>query len=496
MSELEQLFQKCYKDPQFESDHISQRPLRGPQAEIIQKVEKHVAAHKGGVMTILSARQTGKNELAATLQRRHLAFKQFSTNIASWIRTAPTHEPQIVNSKKRLEELTMIDRKNNAHHPLFMGQRILKSEGYIWRLGNATVEFMSSGDHSNVVGASATECLDMDEAHKINKAKFDEDFAPFTASTNAATLLWGVAADGLDTIESYRILNAENKRDDLNLKYPCEVWMENSPDYADHVLGRERALGWEHPIIKTQYRLIPVMNEGTFLSKANIQSLLSSDHDRQLTPRAGATYEMVIDLAAGNEEFNPTNSFDRLDTDSDEQTATDSTVIWIYEVTDTICQNNIFPIIHMVDITWWTGVSLPDQEKRVIELIQYWRAHKVTIDAVGVGRQMAESLEKRFGPYLINKYIGSAPSVSEDCFDLLARLNFGAVKMFRNDLTPEWLQLEKQLNWTKYSSNKGKMNLVKPSADKHIDMVKALTYIGRNSPNAAFHQILSNESEY
>ena len=496
MNDLEELFQQCLVDPQFESEEISLRPLRGPQAEIIKKVEAHIHAHKGGVMTILSARQTGKNELAATLQRRHLVFNQGSHNISSWIRTAPTHEPQIVNSKKRLEELIQLDRKNIAHHPLCMDARILKSEGYIWRLGNATVEFMSSGPHSNVVGATASECLDMDEAHKIGRAKFDEDFAPFTASTDAGTLLWGVCADGLDTIESYRVLNAENNRHDLNLRYPCELWMEQSEIYASHVRGRERALGWDHPIMKTQYRLIPVANEGTFLSKAQVQNFLDSEHERELKPRADKVYEILIDIAAGNEDFNPNNSFDRFDTDSDVETSTDSTIVWVYEVTDTICQNNIFPVIHMVSLDWWTGVTLPEQEKRITELISYWKAQKVTIDGVGVGRQMAEALEQRFGPYMINKYIASGPSVSEDCFDLLARLNFGAVKMFRNDGSREWLELERQLGWTKYSSNQGKMNLVKPGSDKHIDMVKALTYIGRNKPNATFMQILSNESEY
>ena len=377
-----------------------------------------------------------------------------------------------------------------------MQARILKSEGYIWRLGNATVEFMSSGPHSNVVGATASECLDMDEAHKIGRAKFDEDFAPFTASTDAGTLLWGVCADGLDTIESYRILNAENNRKDLNLRYPCELWMEHSEVYASHVRGRERALGWEHPIMKTQYRLIPVANEGTFLSKAQVKSFLDSEHERELKPRPDKVYEIVIDIAAGNEDFNPNNSFDRFDTDSDEETATDSTVVWIYEVTDQICQNNIFPVINMVSIEWWTGVTLPDQEKRIIDLITYWRAQKVTIDGVGVGRQMAEALEQRFGPYMVNKYIASGPSVSEDCFDLLARLNFGSVRMFKNDGSREWMELERQLGWTKYASNQGKMNLTKPGSDKHIDMVKALTYIGRNKPSAAVMQILSNESEY
>jgi len=97
-----------------------------------------------------------------------------------------------------------LDSRNRIGHPTIEGGKLTKEQGYIWRVGNASVEFLSSGPNANVVGATASECLDMDDAHIARKEKFDEDFAPFTASTNAATLIWGVAADGLDTIEWYR----------------------------------------------------------------------------------------------------------------------------------------------------------------------------------------------------------------------------------------------------------------------------------------------------
>ena len=496
MTSLKPVFLLCASDPQYESDHVSKRALRGVQAEIIKRVEQFVGAHEGGVMTILSSRQTGKNETAAVLQRRHLWRNQNSPYKSSWIRTAPTHEPQIVNSKKRLEELMRIDRKNTIHHPLFFKEKIRKSEGYIWQLGNATVEFMSSGPHSNVVGATASECLDMDEAHKLaSMAKFEEDFMPFTASTNAATLLWGVASDGMDPVEWYRKHNKENGNDHLNLYYPCGIWEEALPAYREHLQRRVQALGWEHPIIKTQYRLIPVSQEGTFINATQARSLFESEHDRELGPRPGATYEILIDLAAGNENFNPDASFDAYDTDANDTTATDSTVLWVYKVTDEICGNNIYPVLHIVNCYWWTGVPLPKQEEEVKSLIKYWRAQKITVDGVGVGRQLAESLEQCFGTFMINKYIATSTTISEDCFDLLARLNYSAVKMFRNDGSLEWSQFEKQVTWTKYTSNGGKMTLIKPSSDKHIDMVKALTYTNQNHPENSIHTIISNESE-
>ena len=492
MSErLNEVAKKAWSNPEWEARVLTRRPLRGVQAEIIKKVENFIGSHSGGVMTILSARQTGKNETAANLQRRHLWHNQYSEHKSSWIRTAPTHEPQIVNSKKRLEEVMKMDIKNVCHHPLFMEKKIQKSEGYIWRLGNATVEFMSSGPHSNVVGATASECLDMDEAHKIDKAKFDEDFGPFTASTNAGSLLWGVAANGLDAIEWYREFNHDEGRDDLNLRYPCELWMEASETYRAHVEGRVRALGWDHPIIKTQYRLIPVANEGTFINKQQAQDLFDSQHERQHGPIPGRHYEMLIDLAGGNEDFNPAANFV-----GEGETDTDSTVVWIYEVTQVICQNNIFPVLRLVNLYWWTGVPLPDQEEKIMRLITDWRVQKVTVDGVGIGRQLSEALEQRFGVFIINKYIATQTSISEDCFDLLARFNYQAVQMFRNDGSLEYEEFSRQVGWTKYASAKGKMTLIKPTGNRHIDMVKALTYIKQNSPDITMHQIFANESEY
>jgi len=340
------------------------------------------------------------------------------------------------------------------------------------------------------VGATASECLDMDEAHKISKAKFDEDFAPFTASTNAAILLWGVAADGMDTIEWYRQKNREDGKDYLNLHYPCDVWMDVHPPYRSHVESRVNHLGWDHPIIKTQYRLLSVAAEGRYLKDSHLRNLFDSDHERQLKPRYGSRYEIVIDIAGANEDFNPDNIME-----GNEDTATDSTVIWIYEVSALVASNGIFPIIRIVNLVWITGADLEAQQKEIKETIEFWRAHKVTIDGVGIGRQIAETMEKTFGPSTVVKYIANENSVSEDLFDLQARLNYSSIKMFRDDNSKEWAEFERQCQWTKYLSKNGKMKLSKPDAKKHIDMVKALTYINRNNPVGGADRMYSIESE-
>ena len=491
MDAMESMITRCVNDADFEARVASKRPLRGPQLEMIQKCEKLIHAHNGGVMTIKSARQTGKNEIEAILERRHLWMRQYAKTYQCWIRTAPTHKPQVVNSKKRLREHLQLDIRDVIHHPMFLQKKLIKEEGYIWRLGNAAIEFLSSGLRASVVGATASTCLSMDEAHKVNKEKFDEDFAPFTADTSAATLLWGVGGNGLDTLQLYIDSNNENGKSHLNLSYPCEYWVDVHPPYKVHLDERVNVLGWDHPIIKTQYRLMSIAARGRFLDEKHVQSFLSGNHDRHLKPRAGARYEMVVDLAGGNEEFNPEDILKGID-----DVTNDSTAIWIYEVTDEIASNNIFPIIHMVNVIWLTGTDLGVDEQLIEDTMEYWNIQKCTIDSVGVGRQIGENMEKKFGKTTVNKYTASDQDVSEDCFDMLARLNFDSIKMFNNDNSDEWLEVEKQLVHTHYQAQKGKMKLVKTKPKLHIDLVKALTYINRNNPIAGMIEIFANEGNY
>ncbi|MDR3547942.1 MAG: hypothetical protein P4M11_06725, partial [Candidatus Pacebacteria bacterium] len=109
---------------------------------------------------------------------------------------------------------------------------------------------------------------------------------------------------------------------------------------------------------------------------------------------------------------------------------------------------------------------------------------------------IGESMKSIYGESTVNAYVASDSSVSEDCFDLQARLNFKSVLMFKDDESPEWAEFERQCGWTQYVSAKGKMKLQKPSAKKHIDMVKALTYLNQNKPAAGMHEIYTVAGDY
>jgi len=449
--------------------HETQGRLPWPQLEAIRRVERAVADRAGEVLTILSSRQTGKNETEAMIEDRLLSIFRGKPG-SVWIRTAPTYRPQIVNSKLRLEKMLHAD-------PILRG-RVRTREGYIVESGGAQIQFLSAAGSANVLGATASIGLSVDEAHKIDNGKFEEDFGPFTASTNAPTILWGVSADGLDLLEEYARFNHGTDR---VLRYPAEIWCELSEAYAAHYAARVRKLGEDHPVMLTQYRLIPVESLGSYLSQAQRDSLFSGDHERLSGPRAGPYSYYVIADIGGESELDLEDAGIR-----EAEPERDSTMAWVIEVDDSAGEEP-YPLARVVDGVWCTGQVHTAGLDALLRLCRHWNVSGGAIDARGVGEAVAMGVHREFPAVLA--YKASSQDVSVDCYDTLARLNTGRVKFWRADpaADQERREMDAQARHTRYQIHRHDlMRLTKPtgagSTGLHIDGVKALTYIGRAVP--------------
>ena len=470
--------------------HEAQGRIPWPQLQVTRRIERAVADRRGEVITVRMARQTGKNETEAFLEDRVLSIFRAKPG-SIWIRTAPTYRPQIVNSKLRLEKMLQAD-------PLLKG-RTRAREGYIVESGGAQVQFLSAQVSASVVGATASVALSVDEAHKIDKGKFEEDFGPFTASTNAPTILWGVAADGLDLLEEYVQYNQDTDR---NLHFPAEVWCELSEAYAAHYAERVRKLGEDHPVILTQYRLIPVEATGAYLNARQRSALFAGDHPRLPSPRAGYQYVLIVDIG-GESEVDPEDRAAQ-----EEGTEQDSTAAWIVEVDWRDVPADGFPLARVVDGHFWTnrphmgtaeGHELTVGQE-LLQLCSHWHVTAGAIDARGVGEAVAMAVSRQI-PSVI-AYKATSETVSEDCYDLLARLNAGRVRFWKADpaADPELREVHAQARHTRYEiRGHERMKLVKPtgtgSSKLHIDGVKALTYLHRaiESPEARLHAMLQDQ---
>ncbi len=453
----------------------AQAEMPWPQVQCIDRWEEAIADKEGEILTCLSSRQTMKNETEAMAECRLLSIFQGIPG-STYIRTAPTWKPQIVQSKIRLEKHIDAD-------PLLDQSKVRQREGFIVQYGKGMLQFMSGGATSNVVGATASIGLSIDEAHKIDANKFEEDFMPFTASTNAPCIMWGVAADELDLLHEYRL---HGEGTDRSMVYPWDIWAELSEPYAKHCENRKSKLGESHPIWLTQYCLKAVQSAGAYLKDHHRTALFSGDHPQLSAPRAGMAYGILIDIGGESE----------LDADDEairaEEPTRDSTcgVIFEYDSAQAV-DHTTFNDVRLVTGFHWTGkqhLAVIEGDRDIIKdlsaLAKHWQVRSGVCDARGVGHAVAKALHRRI-PCIL-PYEASQSSVSEDCYDLLARLNAGKVTAWRADPDADDFirELGEQCRHTRYTiTGHELLKIVKPtgtgSTGLHIDMVKMLTYLHR-----------------
>jgi hypothetical protein len=160
--------------------------LRAYQKEVAQAVVDSVLQHRGLAQVVMFPRQSGKNELQAQLEAYLLCL--FSDSEAEIVKVSPTWKPQSQNAMRRLERTL---KRNPLTCTLWE-----KEAGYIYRVGSARAYFLSAPPESNIVGATASTLLEVDEAQDVQPGKFDKEVAPMAASTNATRIFCGTAWTG------------------------------------------------------------------------------------------------------------------------------------------------------------------------------------------------------------------------------------------------------------------------------------------------------------
>ena len=220
--------------------------LRPYQRDIALAIKESIVHRKGLTFVVILPRQSGKNEI-----QRHLfawLLYRAAAHGGSIVSIAPTFKPQTVNAMERVRlTLDSCIATRGAWH---------SSGGYIFRFGRATLQFFSGESHARVVGATADLLLSDDEAQDIDPAKFDKDFDPMTASTNATRVLWGTAWTSQTLLaRQARIARDEQSRDGTQrlFFYTGDDVARIVPDYARHLERVVSERGRQHPLVRTQY---------------------------------------------------------------------------------------------------------------------------------------------------------------------------------------------------------------------------------------------------
>lgn len=462
------LLAAALRDPVIWSKAVLGRPLRPYQVEAARGVARVVAERNGGSVVVMMSRQAGKNELAAHLEAWMLA--RYQGRAESIVKAAPTFKPQVINSILRLQ--TMLD--NPVTRGRWRGQF-----GYIVRLGKARILFFSAGPGAQVVGATASLLLEVDEAQDVEPARFDKDFAPMAASTNAPKLFCGTAWTSTTLLARELDRAREGDRRAMRTSrtvywYPWDVIAESNPAYGRFCESEKARLGEEHPLFRTQYRLQPIDGESSFLRPEALR-FMRGEHSREHS-REGRTGTWVagVDVAGSSED--PTDELAR-----ERSPRKDSTVALVGRVEWVqIGEGVLEPVVFVEGAAWWTGRSHLEQQRDLVTLLRdVWNVERVFVDKSGIGAATAEYLVGALGEVVVEPVALSASRKSELGYNLIAAANGGRVKMYQGgaddaESAEFWHEIEAARSEVRPN---GLLRWAVPESAGHDDFVVALALL-------------------
>ena len=474
--------------------------LRPYQSAIYWAVRGSVLRRRGLTMTVEIARQGGKNEISAQLGIWLLAY--FSGKGGRLVKAAPTFNPQALVSLRRLQ-----DRLDDGG---FAGKWRLEG-GNIVRVDRAQQTFLSAEPTSNVVGATADVLLELDEAQDVERDKFLKEFRPMGATGNATTVLYGTPWDGGSLLETMSEENRELERKDgvrRDFRFDWEAVAACSPLYGRYVESERERLGEEHPLFRTQYRLLPIApGEGMF-NRGQL-ALLGGGHARLRGPLPGRVYVAGVDVAgepwgasgassteeamrrASGEPWGAT-PFEfpqgRLRQAQGERRlergGRDSTVVTIGEVESGGRLDA--PSVRVVEHYRWTGEPHHALTPSLVELLRRtWRCRRVVVDATGLGTGVASGLVKAMGG-AVEPFVFTSGSKSRLGFELLGAVNTGRVSAYAGDGSSEHAEFwrEMELAQARYRVNQT-MDFFVEASRGHDDYLMSLALMVRAAASPA-----------
>ena len=446
--------------------HVLGRPLRLYQLTVARAIVAAVlASQRGGLWTVMMARQMGKNEVSAVVEA-YLLTRQAQRG-GTIIKAAPTWHPQGVTSFTRLRE--MLD------NPLHRAQGI-RQERQALTLGRARATFYSAQPSAHVVGATASLLLEVDEAQDVDPEKFQREFLPMAAVHNAVVVLYGTAWTGDTLLEQARQHNLAAQQaggERRHFEFPWTVGAAAMPAYRQFVEHEIERLGAQHPLIRTQYLLQTVADRSALFSPEQ-RLLLQGTHARQPTPDDGEEYVAAIDVAGATLTADSGQS----PVVSDQSSARrDSTVVGIAAVTRTDDEVRL----RLVEVYWWTNRPLHEQYARLAHLLgEVWRCRRVVVDATGLGADLATRLRRALGPTVVEPLVFTAATKSRLGYDLLAAVNAARLLIWQPDHSAEQAELWRQVGAARMLPRaSGQLTFFVPDHQGHDDFVTMLALLVR-----------------
>ena len=452
--------------------------LRPYQVEAGRAILDSVLHRRGLSFSVEVARQGGKNELSAQLEVLLLTLNLMRDVDA--VKCAPTFDPQGRISLRRVWS-----RLQEAG----LAPLVSREAGHIVRVGKARLVFLSAEPEANVVGHSAQLLLEVDESQDVDEEKFDREFRPMAATTNATIVFYGTAWHDTTLLERAKQRHLELERRDgirRHFEYDWEVVARYNPAYLRYVEAERQRLGEQHPLFLTQYCLKPIAGGGRLLTPGQLAQL-QGRHSRQRAPRTGESYVAGLDLAGG--------AIDDVGEQRDgplpgiaPDPGRDATVLTIarasYPGRDALVRE---PRLEVVEQYAWTGEPHDALLERLVDLLrEVWQVRRLAVDATGLGETLARLLTAALGSQVVRAVRFTQETKSRLGYGLLAAVNGGRLKLYAGDGSLEhrhcWQELERAR--AAYRANRTMSFFVEP-AEGHDDYLMSLALVVEAGADAA-----------
>jgi hypothetical protein len=353
--------------------------LRPYQREVARAIKDSIVNDRGLTFVVIFPRQSGKNVVQAHIFAWSLyRFGHTGGHIVS---VSPTFKQQTTNN---------MDKVRQSLDACVGTRGRWKSSGSIFRFHRSVLTFFSAHSSANVVGATADLFLSVDEAQDVDIAKFDRDFDPMTASTNATRVFWGTAWTSNTLLaRQMRIAKQEQEADGIQRLFiqTADDIRKIVPDYGTKVDQVIRQQGRQNPMVKTQY-FCEEIDAQAGMFNAGRCALMQGDQPAQSEPIPGHVYAFLIDVAGMDEAL--------LNLDGMGNPGRDSTTLSIVDIDLSALETLQAPIYRLVNRQSWQGENHLSVFGKLKAFADVWQPQHIVIDATGVGEGLWAMLDRAF----------------------------------------------------------------------------------------------------
>ncbi len=364
--------------------------LRAYQQAAANAIVNSVLQNQGLSIVVMFPRQSGKNLMQAQLEVYLMAL--LAEEGAEMVKLSPTYQPQSLNAMRRLETALEANflTKGKWH----------KSAGNHYRFRKSHLTFLSAAPGSNIVGATASTLLSLDEAQDIEIAKYDKQIAPMAASTNATRVFWGTAWSAQTLLaRELRAAREAESRDGIRrvFQITAEEVRREVPAYGMFVDEQIARMGRNHPMVRSQFFSEEIDFAGGLFTPSRL-GLMQGAHSALETPQTGKRYALLIDLAGEDEALRQGGAISALANPD-----RDLTAVTIVELDFSLLGEDLVgkPIYRVVNRQLWQGEKHSTLYARLLHLAERWQAEKIVVDASGVGAGVGSFLRDKLGERVI-----------------------------------------------------------------------------------------------